>query len=184
VKGAIFFSGQYGSTAQYARWISDATGLPIFSIKDRRADPSEYDYVVLGSSVIIHKLSIRKWVQKKLAVLNNKPIILFSVSGAGAGPKLDSWITDSLPAEMISRMKHVALRGKLDHKDITWFLKVTLAIGAAMNKDPQARKEELEGFDYMDKSSITPIVTLITQYQPEDTTSTSRQTKTAQATQV
>jgi len=175
MNGAIFYSGQYGSTAQYAQWISDATGLPAFDIKDKRADPSKYDYLILGSSVIIHKLSIRKWVQQKLTVLNRKPIVLFSVSGAGAGSKLDSWIAESLPEDMISRMDHVALRGKLDHKDITWFLKLTLAIGAAMNKDPQARKEELEGFDYMDKSSITPIVALIQRYQSSENNASLRQ---------
>jgi len=40
MKGAIFFSTKYGSTAQYAKWIGEATGLPVFNIKVTNADPS------------------------------------------------------------------------------------------------------------------------------------------------
>jgi hypothetical protein len=40
MKGAIFFSSKYGSTAQYANWIGEATGLPVFDVKDAKADAS------------------------------------------------------------------------------------------------------------------------------------------------
>lgn len=36
MKGAIFFSSKYGSTAQYAHWISQATGLPAYDINITR----------------------------------------------------------------------------------------------------------------------------------------------------
>ncbi len=159
--GAIFFSGQYGSTAQYAEWISESTGLPVFAVNETNADPANYDFLVLGSSVIVHKLLIRKWVKRHLTDIEQKPVILFTVSGAPAGPKLDDWIAASLPEHLISRARHVALRGKLDHNEIGWWVKLILRIGAWMNDDPDARNEELKGFDYMDKSSIEPILTLI-----------------------
>ncbi len=165
MSGAIFFSGQYGSTAQYASWISEATGLPVFDVNDANADPSKYDFLVLGSSVIIYKLTIRKWVRKHLPGIGNKPVILFTVSGASAGPRLDGWIANSLPGNLVSRMKHVALRGRLDHKKLNWWLKLMLRIGAWMSSDPDAKKEEREGFDYMDKASIEPIKRLVQQFQ-------------------
>lgn len=161
MNGAIFFSGQYGSTAQYADWIGEANSLPVFDVNDANADPSKYDFLILGSSVIIHKLKIRKWVKRNLARIENKPIILFTVSGAKAGPKLDGWIADSLPDNLISQMEHVALRGRLDHKEISWWVKLTLKIGAWKNDDPEAKKQELEGFDFMDKSGIEPIQGLV-----------------------
>jgi len=165
MNGAIFFSGQYGSTAQYADWISKATDLPVIDVNDANADPARYDFLVLGSSVIIHKLTIRQWVKKNLASIASKPVILFTVSGAPSGPKLDSWIADSLPENLISQMQHVALRGRLDHNDIHWWTRFILKIGAWKNNDPQAKKEELEGFDYMDKAGIEPIKKLIQQFQ-------------------
>jgi hypothetical protein len=57
-------------------------------------------------------------------------------------------------------MEHVALRGRLDHSKISWWTRMVPKMGALMNTDPQARTEELEGFDYVYKSSIAPILQL------------------------
>jgi len=40
-----------------------------------------------------------------------------------------------------------------------------LKIAGLANKNPQARKEEIQGFDYMNKSSIEPILQLVEQFQ-------------------
>ncbi len=163
MKGAIFFSGKYGSTEQYSKWISEATGLPVFDIKDAGADPSQYDFLILGSSILYFKLTNRKWVKKNLAILTDRSKALFSVSGAGAGDKLNGWVANSLPTELLSRIEHFALSGKLDHSKVSWWVRLILQIGALFNPDPEASKDERYGFDYMDKSSIEPIVRLIEQ---------------------
>lgn len=165
MNGAVFFSGQHGSTSQYAKRISEATGLPVHDVNNANANPSKYDFLILGSSVIIYKLTIRKWVQQNLSGIENKPVILFTVSGASAGPKLDSWITDSLPETVTSQMEHVALRGRMDPNKLGWWVRLILRIGAWKNDDPEAKKEELEGFDYMDKSGIEPIIRLVKKIQ-------------------
>tara|TARA_R110002073_G_scaffold172563_12_gene329806 strand:- start:17606 stop:18148 length:543 start_codon:yes stop_codon:yes gene_type:complete len=165
MNGAIFFSGQYGSTEQYANWISEATGLPVFNVKDRNADPSKYDFLVLGSSVIIYKLTIHKWVKSNWSSIENKPVMLFTVSGAPAGPKLDGWIASCLPQQLITQMDHVALRGRLEPKKLSWWTRLILRIGAWRNPDPEASKQECEGFDFVDKSTIEPIRKLVEQYQ-------------------
>jgi menaquinone-dependent protoporphyrinogen IX oxidase len=165
MNGAIFFSSKYGSTAQYANWIGQATGLPVYDVIYNNADLSEYDFLVLGSPIIYYKLSIHKWVKRNLIRLAYKPIIFFSVSGAGAGSRLDEWIADSLPEDFISRMYHVALRGRQIPKQLSWYDWTMLKIAALANKDPEARKQEFEGFDFMDKSSIEPILKLVGQLQ-------------------
>lgn len=165
MRGAIFFSTKYGSTAEYARWIGDATGLPTFSVTDPSGDPADYDFLVLGSSVMHYRLSIRKWLRANAEHIRSKPTILFTVSGAPAGLKLDGWVADSLPGSLIAHMDHVALRGRWRREQLTLWDRMTLLMGAMMNRDPQARKDELEGFDYMDRSSIEPIVELVTRLQ-------------------
>ncbi|RAJ11512.1 flavodoxin domain-containing protein [Arenibacter echinorum] len=166
MKGAIFFSGKYGSTEQYANWIGKATGLPVFDIKDAHAaDLSEYDFLVLGSSIVYFKLTIRKWASANLSKLNGRSKILFSVSGAGPSDKLERWVAASFPSQLLTQMEHVALRGKLDHSKLSWWLRKILWMGSLFNPDPQARKEERGGFDYMDKSSIEPILKIIEQFQ-------------------
>ncbi len=161
MNGAIFFSGKYGSTEQYANWIGEATGFPVFDIKDPNADPSKYDYLILGSSILYFKLSIRKWVRANLPVLKDRSKILFSVSGAGPGPKLNRWVTNSLPAELLSQMEHVALRGRLDHSKLSRRLRLVLWMASLVNPDPQASKDERHGFDYMERGSIEPIVKMV-----------------------
>lgn len=164
MKGAIFFSSKYGSTAEYANWISEATGLPIFNIKDKNANPSKYDFLILGSPIIYYKLSIHKWVKKHVQKIDSKPIIFFSVSGAPAGEKLDGWIANSLPKYFIIRMNHVALQGRQIPEQLTLYDRIMLKIAGTFNKDPKARKEEFEGFDFMDKSTIQPIVEMAKEF--------------------
>ena len=161
MKGAIIFSGKYGSTEQYAKWISEATGLPTFNIKQSDLDLTQFDYFVLGSSILYFKLSIRHWVRSNISEIEGKTKILFSVSGAGPGEKLDQWVANSLPSSFLSNLKHIGLRGKLDHSKVSWWIKMILYIGSLFNSDQEGSKDEKHGFDYMDKESIAPIVQLI-----------------------
>jgi len=179
MNGAIFFSSKYGSTAQYANWISEQTGLPVFDTIDANADPAQYDFLVLGSPIIYYKVLNRKWVKKNLASIENKPVIFFTVSGAPSGSKLDGWIADSLPAQFLSQIKHVALRGRQKPEELTWWDRLMLIIGALKNRDPEVRKQEFEGFDFMDKSSIEPVIKLVQQYQSGETAS-SKQADTSE----
>jgi menaquinone-dependent protoporphyrinogen IX oxidase len=164
MNGVIIYSGQYGSTDQYSRWISEDTGLPVFRIDDPGADPSTYDFVVLGSSVMYYRASIRGWVKANWPDLQARPLVLFTVSGAPAGAQLDGWIAKSFPQEVLARMEHVPLRGRLNYDDVSWWLRLLLRMEAMTNRDPQARREAMHGFDYMDRSAIEPIVRLIQRY--------------------
>lgn len=159
MKGAIFFSTKYGSREQNAQWIGESTGLPVFNIKDANADLSEYDFLLLGSLIIYYKIHFHKWMKSNWVKIENKPVILFTVSGAPAGEKLNAWIENrDRPKTLISKMNHVALQGRQKPEELTWYDWIMLRIRAMQNKDPKAREEELKGFDYMVKLSIEPIV--------------------------
>lgn len=165
MNGAIFFSGKYGSTEQYANWIGEATGFPVFDIKDPNADPSLYEYLILGSSILYFRLSNRKWIGENLSRLNGRSKILFSVSGAGPSAKLNRWVAKSLPAGLASQIEHVALRGRLDHSKVNWWVRQILRVGSLFNPDPEASEDERYGFDYVDKESIAPILKRVKQYK-------------------
>jgi menaquinone-dependent protoporphyrinogen IX oxidase len=165
MKGAIFYSTKYGSTARYANWIAEATGLPVFNVKDTNADPTKYNFLILGAPIIYFKVQNHKWVKANLHILESIPIIFFTVSGAPAGSKLDGWIGKSLPKSFVEHMNHVALRGRQNPKELTFYDKIMLKIGAMMNPDPVASKQELSGFDFMDKSSIGSILKLVEQFR-------------------
>ncbi|MDC0937097.1 flavodoxin domain-containing protein, partial [Pirellulales bacterium] len=79
MNGAIFYSGKRGSTAQYAQWVGEATGLPVFDANNTDANPADYDFLILGSSVILMRMTIRKWVRANWDGIKRKPTLLFSV---------------------------------------------------------------------------------------------------------
>ena len=168
MKGAIYYATRYGSTRQYARWIADATELPAHNIDEGHEGLEECDFVVLGCPVIYHKLLGHGWIKRHLDTFMQKPVILFTVSGAPAGEKLDGWIARSLPQDLIERAHHFVLQGRQDPKDLTLFDRTMLIIGGLFNPDRKAGREELKGFDYMDKESIQPLVGLIESFKRAD----------------
>jgi len=165
MKGVVFFSSKYGSTAQYAQWIAQATSLPACDIDETRVSLSEFDFLVLGSPVIYFKPMFRRWVKRNLDGILARPTLFFTVSGAGAGPKLDGWLENSLPASFMSHATHVALRGRQDPRELTRFDRTMLIIAGLFNPDRKAAKDEMKGFDSMDKASIGPIVEKIRDLQ-------------------
>lgn len=160
MRGAVLYATKYGSTADYAAWIGEATGLPVRDVRKDDVDPDAYDFLILASPVIYYKLLITDWVRANLAKLEGKPIVIVTVSGAPPGPKLDAWLGDSLPADFIAKARHVALRGRQIPGELSWFDRAMLIIAAWRNPDPVASEEELKGFDYMDRDSIAPVVAL------------------------
>lgn len=165
MRGAILYRSKYGSTAQYASWIAEATSLPVFDLDEAKPSLTEFDFLVLGSPVIYFKPTFHRWVKRNLTDLLDRPTVFFSVSGAGPGPKLDGWLSESLPASFMSHVSHVALCGRQDPKELTRFDRTMLIIAGLFNRDRKAAKDEMHGFDSMDKASIGPIVEKIRDLQ-------------------
>jgi len=168
MKGAVLYATKYGSTAEYADWIGEAVGLPVWNVKTADVDPEEYDFLILATPVIYYKLLIAGWVHKNLPKLEGKPIVIVTVSGAPPGSKLDAWVGDSLPADFIANAAHVALRGRQIPSELAWYDRAMLIIAAWKNSDPVASEEERKGFDYMDKDSIAPVVALANEFKSRD----------------
>lgn len=165
MKGAVFYSSRYGSTAQYAQWIAEAASLRAYDLEETDASLAEFDFLVLGSPVVYFKPMFHRWVRRNLDDILGRPSVFFSVSGAGAGPKLDRWLANSLPAPFMSHVTHVALRGRQNPRELNRYDRMMLIIGGLFNPDRKAAKQEMQGFDNMDKASIGPIVEKIRELQ-------------------
>ena len=77
---------------------------------------------------------------------------------------MNTWIADSLPHALLAKVKHFALRGKLDLNNVGWWVKLILIIDAWKNDDPESKEHELHGFDFMDRAGIDPVLALVKQY--------------------
>lgn len=82
MKGIVVYQSKYGATNKYAQWIGSDLGLPVF--ETRELDPGQlekYDLIILGSSVYIGRLLIKKWLKNNFKYLLNKKTFFFVVCG-------------------------------------------------------------------------------------------------------
>ena len=159
MKGVILYMGRFGSTRQYAHWIKEATGFPVFNVKKEKPDLNKYDLLIVGSAIMISKPTIRKWLKKHWPEIKEKPALLFTVSGAAPDdPDLQKWLHNYIDREIIDKITYIPLRGRLNIKELPWLIRLMLKMGAKQEKDPEIKKRMEEGFDYLDQSSTLPIV--------------------------
>jgi len=159
MKGAIFFTGKFGSTHQYAQWISEQTSFPVFDLNKEHPDPSPYDLLILGSSIMLSKPTIRKWLTAFWPIIKNKKVLLFTVSGTKPGhPDLQKWLHNSFSKEIIENIDYIPLRGRLNLEELPWFTRLILKLGAKVEKNQETKQRMREGFDYVVKSNIFPIL--------------------------
>ena len=159
MKAAIFFTGKFGSTQQYAQWLGEATGLPVFDLRENPPEPWHYDLLILGTSIIVGKPTIARWMKKHWAMLWGRNILLYSVSGTAPGhPDLQTWMQRHLGEEILSQVKYIPLRGRLDPGELPWILRTMLRLAARASRDPEVKRRMSAGFDYMDRNSLKPIL--------------------------
>ena len=58
----------------------------------------------------------------------------------------------------MSEVEYVPLRGRLDPGELPWMIRMMLKLVAKGTKDPEAKKRMSDGFDYMDRESLNPIL--------------------------
>ncbi|HSR60778.1 MAG TPA: flavodoxin domain-containing protein [Robiginitalea sp.] len=159
MEAAILYSGKYGSTRQYAQWLQELTGIAAFDIREPIPDLQETDFVVLGSSIILGAPTFKKWLSGNWEQFRKKPVLLFTVSGTAPDhPNLITWLNLHLSPEVLEHVKYVPLRGRLDLTQLPWWLRALLRAAASMTKDPDEAQRLREGFDYMDRDALEPIV--------------------------
>ncbi|HWV65705.1 flavodoxin domain-containing protein, partial [Chitinophaga sp.] len=65
MKGLIIYKGKYGATRQYALWLGDALGWPVVPAGlETTQQLLNAECIILGSSIYIGKLQLRKWVKE------------------------------------------------------------------------------------------------------------------------
>lgn len=159
MEAAILYSGKYGSTRQYAEWLQELTGIEAFDIARPLPDLEKTEFLVLGSSIILGAPTFKKWLFRNWEQFRKKPVLLFTVSGTAPDhPNLITWLNMHLSPEMLEHLKYVPLRGRLDLALLPWWLRALLRLAARLTKDPEEAQRMREGFDYMDRSALEPIV--------------------------
>ena len=171
MKGIIIYFTAYGTTKKYAEWISDEIDVETRSHKDvTDSELQSSDYIIVGSFVMAHKLIISKWLSKKEAILKDKELFFYSVSGAKPGAKeLDNIFKISLPESLYKDAKTYQFGGKMRYEDLNGFHKLMIKIGILIEKDPEIKEEMKKDTkiakDNINKEYIKPLIEDLKKYQ-------------------
>lgn len=164
MKGIVIYKSKYGATRQYAQWIGNELNLPVFETDELDAELlDKYHFVILGSSVYIGKMLIKKWLKNNLKTLWNKKIFLFVVSGTPVNKinKLNSYITASVPAEARNKFDIYFLPGKMIIRELSLFDLLIIKIGARLAKSKGAKKGMLSEYNEVKKENIVELLNAV-----------------------
>ena len=171
MEGVVIYKSKYGATEQYARWIGSALKLPVIKAGEFvSSELSKYDFVILGSSVYIGKLFMKKWLKKNLSALLNKKVFLFVVSGTPLNQKakLDGYVAASLPREAINRTDIHFLPGRLEIKKLSGFDRFMIKMTARLSKYADAKDQMITGYDRVNQQNITDLIKSVIKFQKKD----------------
>ena len=159
VNGVVLYRGKYGATQQYAKWLGLETGFPVFNLAKEKVNPTEFDFIILGSAVYAGRYYIVDWLNKNWPLLKDKPLVLFTVSGTAPDhPDIKNYFNENLKSEMREKITYFPLRGKLDLNDLNWLMRLFFKMAAKSEKDEAARLRMKHGFDYVKKENIDPVL--------------------------
>jgi menaquinone-dependent protoporphyrinogen IX oxidase len=159
--GTVYYLTKYGSTGDYARWLSEATG---FELRDIRKGPriGPENVVVIGSFLMVGKVGAAGWIKKNWPDLKGRQVVFFSVGSSKIGtPDREDIITRSLPKDILDGMKVFHLPGRIDHSKLGWFTSRMFKSFAKYEKDENERKRAVEGYDDVKKELLEPVVAYI-----------------------
>ena len=90
MNSAVLYRSKYGSTGQYAMWLSESLEARLIDIKNVKSnDLVPFDYLVFCSPVYYGKLLISGFIKKNRNLLKDKRIYLLVVGGMDEDAKDD-----------------------------------------------------------------------------------------------
>lgn len=161
MKGLVIYASCYGSTKQYAEWISAETGFECYESKDVTDEQlREAEIIVIGSWVIAYKLFLSKWIEEKKELLTDKKLYFYSVSGAMPGDEsLKGVFTKSVNESLLSGATTYEFAGRREIKKMSAFHKFMLWIASTfIEKDPVKKQEMKKYVDNVDKKYIEALL--------------------------
>lgn len=161
MKGLVIYKGKYGASKQYAMWIGQELRLPVASADRFPVDElAKYDYFILGSSVYIGKLEIRRWLKNNFTLLRSKKIFFFQVAASPTEEieKRESYNKASLPPYILKDIQFYYLPGRMIMRNLSRWDRFMLKMGARLTKDPVEKKRMLTNFDHVKKENVLPLI--------------------------
>lgn len=163
----IVYKGKYGATRQYANWLGRELGIIVTRAEKIKGEQlKKYDMFLVGSSVYIGQLQIKKWLKRNLEFLRNKKIFFFQVAGTPPQEreKRQGYNLAGIPAELIKDCEFYFLAGRMSVQKLSTWDRFLLKMGARMTKDPVESKRMLTDYDDVKKNNLDEMINGINKY--------------------
>jgi menaquinone-dependent protoporphyrinogen IX oxidase len=161
MNGGILYQSKYGSTLQYAEWLSKQLHLPILDIEKVSVESVTLrDFFIIGSPIYMGKLMIAGWLLKHQKMLRNKNLFLFIVCATPSTNtvKLAQISRESIPASLSGNTTVYFLPGRIAREKLTWLDRMVMKLAAQVEKDPELKKNMLEGCDHVDEKNLDELI--------------------------
>ena len=159
--GTIYYKTKYGATEDYARWLSEETGFELRNIR-KGPDIDSEGVVVIGSSLMMGKVTAAAWILKNWKKVKGRKPVLFCVGGSKIGTQVrEDILSRSLPKDVLEGMRVFHLPGRLDHKKLNFIISGMFRRFAKYEKDEEEKRRAIEGYDDVKKENLAPMVAYI-----------------------
>lgn len=164
----VLYKSHYGSTRQYAKWISDTLKCDIVSLDDfdfRRLD--DYSTVIYGGGLYAVGMLGIKTLKKHRDTLEGKRLILFAVGLSSANQASMEAIRKANIEEGFEEVPFFYFRGRMDVEKLKFKHRVMMTMLAKKVKNKKsALSEDEKGIlscmekpvDMVDRCSIDPLI--------------------------
>lgn len=159
--GIIIYRSSYGSTKQYAEWIREETGFPLFDSRDRSI-PWDADTIVIGCPVIAFRPLLAGWIGKHWNKLDGKRVFLFTTSGADpATQPVRDLVERALPDRVKRGMSIFPLAGRFDFQKATRLHKVMLRTAAFALRSEEIKHQIKNPVDGVSRANLGDLLAAI-----------------------
>ena len=131
MKGIIIYMSTYGSTRQYAEWLHQDTGYPVFEYKKiTRQELEDTKIVIIGCPVLKHQPSLAKWIKSHWPWFKDKKVLLFTTSGTLPNdPGLRKEFLESLPQAINTKIEYYPFGGRMIYQKLKRLHKFFIILG-------------------------------------------------------
>lgn len=166
----VIYKSKYGSTRQYAQWISEELSCPCYDVKDVTINTlSDYDVIIYGGGLYAEVINGVSLITKNFEKIENKKLIVFST---GITPIEMRDYYDKLVVQknfkpyMLEKIKVFNFLGKMVLSELSLphkaALKTLKKIMSSKENPTEMEKLLIElcdaDGDFSDRNSITPLI--------------------------
>ncbi len=160
MNGVSLYRSTRGATKQYARWLAEETGCPAMPLREVKKDQlRSAGCVIIGCPIHAGRPAATGWIRKHWQLLADRPVILFTTSGAPPDlPALKEGFAASLPEHIRPRIEYYPLGGRMIMRQLKLTHRLLMRIGQMVEKDPDAKAGMVLDIDNVDRTGIAPIL--------------------------